>query len=369
MPRCRPGTLFGTDLPQHLAIMRQCLLLLLAVLLPAAAGAQTSGIPQATISNGLIHATIYLPDPVNGYYRGTRFDWSGVIGHLEYQGHNYYGPWFTKRDPNVKDFIFSGRDIIAGPCSAATGPVEEFLSDEKALGYDEAKPGGTFIKIGVGVLRKSDNQAYSSYRLYDIVDAGKWSVQPERDSVEFVQTLADPSSGYAYQYTKTIHLAPGKPEMTIEHTLKNTGKRPIETSVYDHNFLVLDNQPVGPDFVISVPFTIATDQPPDHHLAELRENQIHYIRELKGHETVAIPIHGFGAAPSDYAITVENKHAGAGMKITGDRPLEKEALWSIRSVLAMEPFVAMSIQPGHEFTWKYTYSYYSLAPDHSKSPR
>jgi hypothetical protein len=50
------------------------------------------------------------------------------------------------------------------------------------------------------------------------------------------------------------------------------------------------------------------------------------------------------------------------MKIVGDRPLEREALWSIRSVLAMEPFVAMSIQPGREFKWKYTYTYYSLTP-------
>ena len=341
------------------------LLVLLTVLLPAAATAQNSGVPQANISNGLVRATVYLPDPVNGYYRGTRFDWSGVIGHLEYGGHNYYGPWFTKRDPSVRDFIFSGRDIVAGPCSAAMGPVEEFFTDGKALGYDEAKPGGTFIKIGVGVLRKPDNRAYSGYRLYDIVDGGKWNVRPQPDAVEFNQTVADSSSGYAYDYTKTIRLIPSKPEMTIEHTLKNTGKRPIQTSVYDHNFLVLDNQPIGPDFVITVPFTIATDHPPSHDLAEVRRNQIHYLRALRDRDTVAIPIQGFGNSSSDYTITIENKHVGAGIKIVGDRPLEREALWSIRSVLAMEPFVAMSIQPGHEFKWKYTYTYYSLTPDRS----
>jgi hypothetical protein len=348
-----------------LAFMLQRLLVLVTVLLSAAAGAEISGAPQANISNGLIRATIYLPDPVNGYYRGTRFDWSGVIGHLEYNGHNYYGPWFTKRDPSVSDFIFSGRDIIAGPCSAAMGPVEEFLTDDKALGYDEAKPGGTFIKIGVGVLKKPDNRAYSSYRLYDIVDRGKWSVHPKSDSVEFIQTIADARSGYAYTYTKTLRLTPGKPEMTIEHTLKNTGKQPIQTSVYDHNFLVLDNQPIGPDFVITVPFTIRTDHPPSRDLAEVTGNQIHYVRQLRDRDAVAIPIEGFGGKASDYAITIENKRVGAGMKIAGDRPLEREALWSIRSVLAMEPFVVMSIQPSHEFAWKYTYTYYSLTPEGS----
>ena len=47
------------------------------------------------------------------------------------------------------------------------------------------------------------------------------------------------------------------------------------------------------------------------------------------------------------------------MTITGDQPLESEELWSIRSILAMEPFIHMSIEPGKDFTWKYTYDYYT----------
>src|SRR5689334_7012746 len=141
--------------------------------------------PQAAISNGQLHVGIYLPDPTKGFYRGTRFDWSGVIHTLEYKGHNYYGPWFTKTDPKISDFIFQGDDIIAGPCSAITGPVEEFSTNQKGLGFDDAKPGGTFIKIGVGVLRKPDDKAYSPYRLYEIVDSGKWNVHANNDSIEF----------------------------------------------------------------------------------------------------------------------------------------------------------------------------------------
>ncbi len=87
------------------------------------------------ISNGIIQATIHPPDPVNGFYRGTRFDWSGVIGSLKYAGHNYYGPWFTKTDPTVKDYIYQGDDIVAGPCSAVTGPAEEFSTNEEGLGF------------------------------------------------------------------------------------------------------------------------------------------------------------------------------------------------------------------------------------------
>ncbi len=48
------------------------------------------------------------------------------------------------------------------------------------------------------------------------------------------------------------------------------------------------------------------------------------------------------------------------MTITGDRPLAKMALWSIRSVLSVEPFIDISVEPGAESTWKYGYEYYTL---------
>src|SRR5665213_652620 len=204
------------------------------------------------IGNGLIHATIHTPDPVSGFYRGTRFDWSGIIGSLNYDGHNYYGPWFTKTDPTVKDYIYDGPDIVAGPCSAVTGPAEEFFTNGEALGFSEASPGGTFLKIGVGVLRKPDDAKYSIFRLYDIVDHGKWSVRAKPESVEFTQSVRDPSSGYGYLYRKIVRLVPGKPQMIIEHHLTNIGKLSIATSVYDHNFLVLDSQTIGPDFIITL---------------------------------------------------------------------------------------------------------------------
>ena len=55
-------------------------------LLPAA------GFPSTEIANGQIRIRIYLPIAQNGYYRGTRFDWSGVVYSLQYKGHSYYGP-------------------------------------------------------------------------------------------------------------------------------------------------------------------------------------------------------------------------------------------------------------------------------------
>ncbi len=108
--------------------------------------------PEATITNGQVTAKMYLPDAKNGYYRSTRFDWSGAVYSLAYKGHDYYGPWFDSVDPNVINWVYRDGKIVDGPCGALEGPVDEF---QTPLGWDEAKPGGTFIKIGVGVLRKA----------------------------------------------------------------------------------------------------------------------------------------------------------------------------------------------------------------------
>jgi hypothetical protein len=314
----------------------------------------TAAPPKAEIGNGQVHAKLYLPDAHSGFYQGTRFDWSGVIYSLEFQGHNYYGPWFQRTNPGVHDFIYEGADIVAGPCSAITGPVDEFAP----LGWDEATPGGSFIKIGIGALRKPADGKYDHYQLYAVADPGKWSIQTHPDSVDFIQQLS--AAGYDYVYRKTVRLVPGKPEMVLEHSLTNRGTRAISTNVYNHNFLVLDNRPPGPGVTISVPFQIQSTHPPDKKLAEIRGDKIVYLATLKDRNVAATPIEGFSDSAHDHVIRIEDTRAGAGMKIEADRPLFKESLWSIRTVLAVEPFVEIVVAPGAEFTWKTTYDYYTL---------
>ena len=334
------------------AVMRKALRVILMGVSIGHLGA--ADFPSAEINNGMIAAKIHLPEAKRGFYQGTRFDWSGVLYSLQFQGHHFYGPWFDKTDPAVHDFIYSGPDIVAGPCSAITGPVNEFGS----IGFDDAKPGGQFIKIGIGALRKPDGAEYDNYRLYEIDDGGQWKIAKKATSVEFTQTLAAPPYGYVYR--KTVRLAEGKPVMVMEHHLKNTGSRAIHSSVYNHNFLVLDKQPPGPGFVITVPFTIRTSEPPNKKLAEIRGSQVIYTQTLKGEDVVATPIEGFGGGANDHRIRIENSRLGVGMKIETDRQLAKEALWSIRTVIAMEPYVAIDIEPGKEFGWTTQYEYYLL---------
>ena len=63
--------------------MRILLVMLLALV---QANTPAPDAPTATIANGQLRASIYLPDAKTGYYRGARFDWSGQVSSLTWNG-------------------------------------------------------------------------------------------------------------------------------------------------------------------------------------------------------------------------------------------------------------------------------------------
>ncbi|HVE89758.1 MAG TPA: hypothetical protein VNA44_08650 [Burkholderiaceae bacterium] len=295
---------------------------------------------------------LYLPDARHGFYRGTRFDWSGVVAGMQFRGHHYYEPWFTKCDNTVYDYIDNATDIIAGRQSAITGPAEEFPQPQ---GFDTAKPGETFVKLGVGVLRKTSAAPYSCYESYEIVDPGTWLIRSTASSIEYTQEVNDARTGCGYVYRKVVSAPSGRSDLVIEHSLHNTGRVQISTEQYNHNFLTLDGTSIGPDFVVTLPFEIRTPAQ-DRKLAAVHGNQIHFVQALAPRDVVSLLIHGFGEA-GDYDIRVDNRKTGVGVHVIGNRPMTKLALWSIRSVLSMEPFIDVSTSPGGRTNWTTTYTH------------
>jgi hypothetical protein len=299
-----------------------------------AAGALAAEFPQAEIANGLVHAKIYLPDAQNGYYRATRFDWSGVIASLEYKGHTYFGVWFPRYDPKLHDSI--------------TGPVESF----SALWFDDAKPGETFVRIGVGVLRRPDARKVNDFYTYEIVDTGRWTTRAAADSIEFTQDLPG-----TYSYRKTVRLEKGKPILVIEHSLRNTGAKVIDTQVFNHDFFMLDNQPTGPDLTVTFPFDFHLDHEWPG-LAETRDKRLVYLKELLQGQSVFGEMKGFGASAADFDFRIENRKTGAGVRQTGTLPLSRLHYWSIRTTACPEAYHHLQIEPGRETHWQVAYEFY-----------
>jgi len=301
--------------------------------------------PRATIGNGIVSAVVLLPDAKRGYYRGSRFDWSGVIGCLTYKGHNYFGVWFDKYDPVRHDSI--------------TGPVEEFLAADakSAPGYDGAGPGGIFVKPGVGALRRLTEGPYSFATPYPLVDGGKWTVHAGRSQVKFRQDL-NTQIGVSYIYKKRLKLESGQPVLAIEHELKNTGTETIDTLVYNHDFFMLDGVPTGPGIVIRFPFAPKADELLQSG-AHFQGNQIVFDRELKTGESAFAAITGYGDRSSDFDFVVSDIHSGIGVEESGNQPLSRVFFWSTRKAVCPEGFVHIKVQPGHTARWTIRYRFYA----------
>ena len=184
----------------------------------------------------------------------------------------------------------------------------------------------------------------------------------DRTSATFRHQLG-PIAGYAYDYTKRLSLEPGLPRLKIAHTLRNTGTKPISTRVYNHNFLTFGGTGIAQDIALSTPFSIKSANPPPAAAARIENNKVVYAKRVVDRERVSLGIEGFGPTAADHRFYIENPSLGAGVQIIGDRPLFRAALWSIRAVMAIEPFVQIDVAPGAESSWSQTYDYWAGRPE------
>lgn len=320
-----------------------------AQLCPAPASArqpveQRSEFPSVVLGNDQLEMLVYLPDPNKGYYRGTRFDRSGIIGSLRVGSHTFVQPWQETHDPTAHD--------------AVTGPAEEF-GMESPLGYATAKPGEAFIKIGVGELQRVNQEPYMFNGEYPLVRALPWKVERAAQQVAFFQELPL-TRGFGYQYTKVLKLVPGLPALVIEHRLKNTGSLPIHTNHYVHNFFLIDGQLVGPSYRVRFGFPVTGQiSPPE--LAKLDNNVLSVLAPLPPKASL------FGSllpreSPSAFWLELENTQVQASVKVSGEFAPEKLAVWAVREALCPEVFVTLQLPPSAEKTWATRYFFATPPP-------
>jgi hypothetical protein len=292
--------------------------------------------PSTTISNEEVQMKVYLPDPEKGLYRATRFDWSGVIGSVQYKGHEYFGYWKDTHDPMFHEDL--------------TGPVEGFI--KPGLGYEDAEPGEGFIRIGVGIIGKEKEPEYDWKKTYKILDHGKWNVNQGKDWITFTHEI-NSDFGYRYVYTKTLRLQNNG--FSIEHTLRNTGEKTIETDQFNHNFFMIDGERSGPAFRISFPYAISTDDDLKGFL-DIEDKDLYFVKELSDDNSVFVELSGYGEEATDHQVTVVNQNSGAGVRFTVDKPLSRMAFWACETTLCPENFIRIAVEPGQEENWTSDYT-------------
>jgi len=319
-------------------------ILSIAVVVVASSAAVAANPPRHVLSDGRLKLTVLVPDATTGFYRGTRFDWSGVVEKAEINGHTLFGYWKATHDPTNHDDVPGTAEEFGTATSPVAGP----------LGYREAKPGQTFLKIGVGELEKIEEPRYRFTQRYKIVKPGAWEVITAHDSIAFRQEMRHPA-GYGYRYFKQIRFLAGSdaPGFRITRTLLNSGTKRLETDHYAHHFMTIDGDPIGPNYTIRFGFpAVVRGDDRLGELAAVRDGALVFRKPL---ENASIFAELAGAPPEQHRITVGHAPTGVSLRITGDRPLTKCNVWSVKTTLCPEPYVELKLDPGQAVTWTTTY--------------
>lgn len=309
----------------------------------AAGPAAAADYPQVPLKNDALKLTVYLPDAEKGFYRGTRFDHAGVFGNVEFAGHKLFGPWKDKHDP-------TNNDDILGPC-------EEFGMQEP-LGWADAKPGETFLKIGTGELEKpADAKEYQFWHHYKVVRPAAWK-ETARDATSIGwETAASLPSGVGYRYAKRLALDPKEPTVTISHRLENAGTKPLTTTVYNHNFFNVDGDPVGPNYRIVFAFDPKAADPKERfaEVAKLSGNTLGFAGPLDNGSIWSV-LTGFRDATAR-GFSIDHRPSRIRLVVSQSVPFDRLVVWGVKTCLCPEPFTTVTLAPGKAATWDVTYRF------------
>ena len=317
--------------------MTRCLVLIVLV----ASQASAQDYPKAAVTGKSSAFTLYLPDDAKGFYCGTRFDRGGVVADWKVNGATLFHAWKSGQDAASADDI--------------TGPCEEFDTAGPA-DYAAAKVGETFVKIGVGELRKDRDEPYQFMKTYPVTNPGTRAYSVAGGVHTFTHEVAA-KSGVGYKLVKTVESADDASAavLRLRSTLTNTGTKPITTRVYNHNFFNVNRDPVGPNYRLEFAGKLRATK------SEGRTD------ELAGKEADALTFRGkldtghvyveYADLPTTpYRFTMRHTPSGTAVEVASDRPMSALRVWGISTTICPEPFIAIEdLQPGKSFAWTTTY--------------
>jgi hypothetical protein len=313
--------------------------------------------------------TVEIAEP-DSVYNGTRFDWTGFITQVELdKKHTFCVP----------------ESYTPGEGTGGWGICNEF-GNEKAVGYEDARPGEPFPKLGIGLLKRPNSAPYNFLRLHEIVQHFPIEVQTSEAEARFVVEPLD-CRGYAARLIKTVGVHDNWLE--IAYKLENVGTRPIDTHEYAHNFIGIDKNLLGPDYCLRLPYPIRLENlagafrkmaPPILRLLPgfLLDRLIARIA-LPGMKVVQIEGNeiGFRATPSkplycrplgfsktdSFQWEITHRSSGVGLREYDDFNPSRVVVWGTTHVLSAEIYVDIRLQPGETQTWLRRYEFFTkLAP-------
>lgn len=273
-------------------------------------------------------------------YRFSRFDWTGKISSLKYEGMELL----------AKETLESIDHNIIGK-----GLYNEF-GISQPIGFEETPVGGWFHKIGVGLLQKETTPYFFAHD-YKIKPA-EFQFTANSDKIAILCNSAS-INGYAYSLSKEIALI--EKGVIIRYRLINTGKKTIETDEYTHNFIGLGGSFMGEDYVLKFPFELD----PDIFSETVNPDQKVVVQKDKFTLDKSLKEQFFfgnlsGGRECNASWELHNLRTNIGIRETGDFKTTKINLWGWSHVVSPELFFKIFLKPSESVEWIRKYDVFSF---------
>jgi hypothetical protein len=296
---------------------------------------------QKTIELKSERLQVEISEP-GSIYQGTRFDWTGFITQVTLDGvHTFCVP----------------ESLEPGKGCGGIGLCNEFGIDQP-VGFQEAKPGDLFPKLGIGLLRKPDNEDYSFGRNYEI--AQRFPIQVENNSIQakFICQPVD-CNGYSAQLIKTVRVWGTNLEILYE--LENTGQKTLSTNEYVHNFVGINQEPIEPDYRLQFPAPIHIDEKACVSLENLNiQGSTVYFRGPLPSLYLRTQDFFFSSLPQ-WKLILQSQKIGL-QEIDDFKPC-RVAVWGTFHVLSPEIFVEIALPPGQSQKWTRHFKFFQEGPN------
>lgn len=227
-----------------------------------------------------------------------------------------------------------------------------------------AKCGEWFFKPGVGLVQQTaDFQRFNIFGTYEIQPFPIIVEQPSQDTIIFKQT--GPShDGYGAEICKTYRLENNQLILDIEVT--NTGAKTLDFSEYQHNFVSLEQKPVGPGYVLELPCDKNLSQLEDatlswgdeRHLDSavyLKEHSVYWKdfmdEKVLYHESYEVD----SQAPARWTLRHENSSVSVSEEVNFTPSMI--IVWSVEHCVCAELYYNAKILPGGTARWRRTWTF------------
>ncbi len=287
---------------------------------------------------------VHVLEPGEGANKTLRFNRAGFVSEVILDGKTYY----CASEPNC----------LWHACSGGRGFCSDYLMDVSS----EAEIGEWFPKLGVGLLKKFEDDQYWIFKKYECKDVAptfkSWTDENGRSFVQF-KTVTPQCLGYGLEETRTVCVYDNCMKFDVE--IKNIGVKTISAREYCHNFVSIGGMAIGPAYTLELPdVQVPSGLIPSYEGVDNIEGIEGGLR-IMGHSEKEYAIISLGedkiTSKDGFRWKLANSSDKAFVACEESFIPNEVKVWCVDHMVSPEVFKSIELEPGQTDFWSRTYTF------------